>query len=248
MEFDLSVHIRVYREQFLEEHYRGQEHILAMVWEGAFLVEQEKKQTVVRQGEGFVFLKDRSYFRKVLSPVTLHLFRYSSQDPLFLKEHLQFEDAARVRSTLLALESAEQTMNKNLSSYKKHLFSDLLFQHWAQSGRSAEKLQKEDPSMEQALLVIHRSLGDKLSLSEVAASCGLSYAHFYRRFCAFTGRTPSQYIAFCRLQKAKELLAETSQSIQSVADSCGFENEYYFSNFFKKQTGLSPTGFRHSLI
>jgi len=32
--------------------------------------------------------------------------------------------------------------------------------------------------------------------------------------------------------------------VAELAAMCGFDNEYYFSNHFKKQTGMSPTGYR----
>ena len=43
------------------------------------------------------------------------------------------------------------------------------------------------------------------------------------------------------------LLTDTDLLIKEIAYACGFENEYYFSNFFKKHTTLSPSAFRASL-
>ena len=36
----------------------------------------------------------------------------------------------------------------------------------------------------------------------------------------------------------------TDMLIKDIAAMCGFENEYYFSNFIKKQTGMNPSAFR----
>lgn len=60
--------------------------------------------------------------------------------------------------------------------------------------------------------------------------------------------TPSQYAAWAKLRKARTLLAESDLSVKKIAFACGFENEYYFSNFFKKHTGLSPTAYRRTLV
>ena len=40
---------------------------------------------------------------------------------------------------------------------------------------------------------------------------------------------------------AKELLVTNHQSVAKIAEMCGFSNTYYFSNVFKKQTGVSPS-------
>ena len=44
--------------------------------------------------------------------------------------------------------------------------------------------------------------------------------------------------------EAKRLLQATSLSIKEVAFELGFVDHAYFSNFFKGQTGITPTGFR----
>ncbi len=248
MEFPLSVHIRVYRERFREEHFCGTEHIFALVEAGSFSVEQGSKKYIIKEGEGMVFRKNIPYFRRVLSPVSVHLFRYATEDPLFHQEHIRFADTARIRSTLDALERAENAMEKELLSYKAHLFADLVYQHWAESELFFRREPNDDPCIRQAVKRIHHSLHCKISLAALANECGLSYAHFFRRFQAFTGRNPSDYIILCRLQKAKKLLMDPSLSIKSIAFSCGFENEYYFSNFFKKHAGVSPSLFRNSII
>ncbi len=248
MDFSLSVHVQVYREKFINEHFCSSDHIFALVCSGSFFAQRGDTRFDVKEGEGLVFQKEVPYYRKVLTPVTLHLFRYVAKDPLFQQEHVRFSDTARLRSTLRALDRAETIWGTDKRDYEAHLFHDLVIQHWAENTLPLLPEQQKDPCIEQALALLHRQLDSKIALPTIAAQCGLSYAQFFRRFQAYTGRTPSEYLAFCRLQKAKALLNDPAQSIKSIAIACGFENEYYFSNFFKKQTGVSPSLFRSSLI
>lgn len=50
----------------------------------------------------------------------------------------------------------------------------------------------------------------------------------------------SEYVARCRIERAKELLTEEKKSVQEVANLLGMDNVSYFIRFFKKQTGLTP--------
>ena len=59
-----------------------------------------------------------------------------------------------------------------------------------------------------------------------------------------TGKTTTQLITQRITQEAKYLLKQTDWNISEIAYSLGFEEVSHFSNFFKKQTTLSPNGFR----
>ncbi len=59
-----------------------------------------------------------------------------------------------------------------------------------------------------------------------------------------TGKTTTQIIGNRITQEAKILLRQTDWSISEIAFSLGFEEVAHFSNFFRKQTGLSPNPFR----
>jgi AraC-like DNA-binding protein len=59
-----------------------------------------------------------------------------------------------------------------------------------------------------------------------------------------TGRTTTELIAARVAQEAKLLLRQTSWSVAEIADSLGFREVAHFSNFFKRQTTLSPAAFR----
>jgi two-component system response regulator YesN len=50
-----------------------------------------------------------------------------------------------------------------------------------------------------------------------------------------------------RLNKAKELLKTTDDKIYQIADHLGFNDAYYFSSWFKKQVGASPTTYRDNI-
>ena len=63
-------------------------------------------------------------------------------------------------------------------------------------------------------------------------------------FKAETGSGLSSYITEVRVNAAKELLLNSSLTIQEISDACGYNNEKYFYQIFKKATNLTPTQYQ----
>lgn len=63
-------------------------------------------------------------------------------------------------------------------------------------------------------------------------------------FTATEGITLEKYAIQERIEQAKKLLLETNLSLTDIADHLGYSSINYFSNQFKKQTGMSPSYFR----
>ena len=59
-----------------------------------------------------------------------------------------------------------------------------------------------------------------------------------------TGKTAKEFIKDRLVLEAKRLLMHTQLSVKEVAYRLGFEEPLHFSNFFKKQVGISPSGFK----
>ena len=135
-------------------------------------------------------------------------------------------------------------MPHNKFYYLSHVFSDLVNQYALEEIRTGSNRHKVDSAIETAMKMIQENLHQKLILTEIAQKIGLSYVQFLRRFRAYTGLTPSDYVNTLRIQKAKELLSNTDALVKDIAADCGFENEYYFSNSFKKEVGMAPSSFR----
>ena len=240
MKMQLTVALRVFREQFIMESFIGTDDIFALVKEGSFVAEGENGRVTVCAGEGMLFKRNVLYCRHVITPVTMYLFRYKSETHAFPCEHVTFRDQARLCSTFSTLELLDSGVFENDFEYRRHLFSDLVVQYAIES-RNAPSA---DPVIESAINEIKRSLHLGINLQSLGEQSGLSYVQFLRRFKSFSGMSPSDYIITLRLQKAKSMLADTDLLIKEISLACGFENEYYFSNFFKKHTSLSPSAFR----
>lgn len=76
-----------------------------------------------------------------------------------------------------------------------------------------------------------------------AQLCGISYTYFKQLFIQKFDRAPKQHIIYIRMERAAELLKTTNQTVTEIAESCGFENVYYFSMAFKKHFGVSPKNY-----
>ena len=58
------------------------------------------------------------------------------------------------------------------------------------------------------------------------------------------GVPPGQYLQQFRIGKARELLISSTLSVGEIAVRCGFDDLFYFSNLFRRLTGVSPRGYR----
>ncbi len=84
----------------------------------------------------------------------------------------------------------------------------------------------------------------RYDIRRMAAGCGVCRDHFCRIFRELKGKGPQEYIIDCRMERAKELLTESSLSIKEIALELGYGSEYFFSRQFKLKAGTSPRGFR----
>lgn len=82
------------------------------------------------------------------------------------------------------------------------------------------------------------------TLSELARQTHCSPRHFNRLFRKYMGVTPQQYILTLRLETAKDLLLSSSLSVGRIAELTGISDIYYFSKWFKAQTGHPPSKYR----
>ncbi|MFB9949131.1 helix-turn-helix domain-containing protein [Rhizobium puerariae] len=88
------------------------------------------------------------------------------------------------------------------------------------------------------------NLGTSISVTAIAASAGLSAGHFSHGFKRATGMTPHQWLLKMRVVRAKELLAESTFNIATIAEICGFSDQSYFTKVFARSTGMTPAAWR----
>jgi AraC-like DNA-binding protein len=92
--------------------------------------------------------------------------------------------------------------------------------------------------------VMDLHLFSNLSIEELAHLSNLSVSSFKRNFKKEFNDSPNNYILTKKLEKAQELLQVTDMTISDIAYEIGFNDPLYFTRFFKKKIGMSPTDFR----
>jgi AraC family transcriptional regulator len=87
-------------------------------------------------------------------------------------------------------------------------------------------------------------LEQHIGLEEIAAAAGLSAFHFTRCFKEATGLTPYRYVLLRRVERAKDLLENTSQTLAEIALECGFATQQHLTEIFRTHTGMPPGRYR----
>ncbi len=85
---------------------------------------------------------------------------------------------------------------------------------------------------------------EQVSLDTLASVAMLSKYHFSRRFRAEVGVSPHVYLIQLRLAEAKRQLAETTDTVEQIAEHCAFSSASNFIRCFRQQTGMTPFRFR----
>jgi LacI family transcriptional regulator len=109
---------------------------------------------------------------------------------------------------------------------------------------STDLMATGSPIVRRALEFIRENLSSPIGLDQVAAGAGTSRATMSRLFEQEFGRTVGKEILRQRMDLAKKLLSDDAHAVSEVAYRTGFCNPAYFTNTFRRETGLSPKDWR----
>ncbi len=110
---------------------------------------------------------------------------------------------------------------------------------------SLNKTRKDDLAARIDLFLTRR-LHAKLERSEIARAFGLSSSHCARLFRDATGTTMHERLTELRIERAKVLLREGTQSISDIALEVGFDSFSHFTRMFRSRAGVLPSDYRRS--
>ncbi len=92
---------------------------------------------------------------------------------------------------------------------------------------------------------IEAHLSDEaFSVEQLAKNLFMSYSQVQRKLNAVIGMSPNQYIRVLRLERSKQLLSTTDETILNISMMCGFSDPSYFGKVFKQEFGKSPQEWR----
>ena len=99
-------------------------------------------------------------------------------------------------------------------------------------------------TVRKAVAIMEKKYAGIKGIEEIADCVGVSWEHFSRTFKKEMGVKPIEYLSEIRIHKAINLLLNTEDKIESIAQNCGFTNGNYFSKVFRKKMGKTPGNYR----
>jgi AraC family transcriptional regulator len=134
-------------------------------------------------------------------------------------DHVTRAVAVHVASTYGGMRRVSAIASGGLAPWQERLAKEMLFAH----------------------------LDGELSISALAAECGLSVSHFTKAFRKSCGQPPHRWLQRQRLEQAKSQLGGSGLPIAEVATACGFYDQSHFTRCFKSAFGVGPGAWRRHL-
>jgi two-component system response regulator YesN len=129
---------------------------------------------------------------------------------------------------------SEETLNREYQKIISECIEQLVL----------DKKNKSQLPVRVAKQYIQDNFEKQLMLEDVALATNLSSAYLSTIFKKELGISFTDYLISCRMEKAKELLKTTDESISIIAEQVGYLDSRYFSKIFFKVVGLKPSVYR----
>lgn len=146
--------------------------------------------------------------------------------------------------SLRALEKREELIQR-VTDQKTFQRAIGLVKEYAQQVFEELSSMNSSSGQRQALLALdyiqNNYMDCELSLNSICSYLSISTSHFSTIFKEVTGETFMEVLIRTRMQKAKELLENTTLKNYEIAEKVGFSDPHYFGISFKKMTGKTPT-------
>jgi AraC-like DNA-binding protein len=112
-------------------------------------------------------------------------------------------------------------------------------------------IKEQSPKLKELIKIavnfINNNYERDISLGDIAKFVFLSPSYFTRAFKEEMNISPISYLLKVRVERAKELLAETDHKVSDIALSVGFSNQQRFNEIFKKNVKTTPLQYRRQV-
>jgi len=215
---------------------------------GSYEVSMSGKYDIITNNDIYIFPAHMNSKRNVLEHISYYALQFDINPEACDAFKIPFgkttiPDKKRLTANLQLLDFYLDKNDTHANNIKLHILFDILYQISLNLTLSAPKL-IDDPAVNYAINYIKENYTSKISLSDIAKELCITTSGLIYKFKKHLGITPLEYIIELKIGHAKNLLLQTTMSISEIAEQCGYDNMYYFSNSFKKATGFSPSVFR----
>lgn len=193
------------------------------------LMRDMKEQLETLMAEGRLNLQSMLAIRSAVSEEVYNYLRQYNKNTEFL-----FAD-----SSYCYLQFKAHASTYDMIKWMNYLFLKVI-------GQEHTALE-ESPAVAKALTYIHSHYAEDITREEVARCVYLAPAYFAKQFKREKGITIKDYINYCRITAAQEMLKRPDISITDVATQVGFADSSYFTVIFKKIVGMLPSDFRQTV-
>ncbi len=194
----------------------------------------------------FDFTQNFSYLRKGIVPVPEYKFDNAKiVEKVIFTDTTFFNRSFMLADILFVNKDLNEIVNElyykklfymeNASTYLKKVFIKL-------SRYFTNSLKKTQ--IDSVLEYIHENFMQGIDNKSLSQISGYHPVYLNQLVKQITGVTIKQYIINFRIDQAQQMLLYTDKSISEIAIDCGYDSVFYFSDAFRKKSGLSPIQFR----
>lgn len=242
------------RDQFKYLRHIHDDWTLYIVISGSFMCTLSGKTEVMSAGDFYFIPPDTNFERSVLNKLLVHFIRFRLNDespypfPMPCGK-VKYNDPIRLEGTLQMMRNTSKLPLEQRERYLCHYLNDILLQY----GYERERFTKEPDNVKDELAAdimayLKGHYKQKVNMKNVAALFGISPSGMIKKMQKAIGVLPQRYLINLRIKHAKRLLVDTSIPISEISEQSGFENAYYFSKAFKKETGVTPSEYRKTYL
>lgn len=109
-------------------------------------------------------------------------------------------------------------------------------------------VQEQNPTVRLCIQYLEEHIYGNITVNDVCAAANYSRTYICTLFRKVTGCSILEYYGKLKLEEAQHLIRRNIYSLSEISDLLGFNTPTYFSRFFTKACGMTPTQYRHSLL
>lgn len=164
-----------------------------------------------------------------------------SQTAIFHSSHPdQTSNLARLmRDTIYFSETNPPNDNKALYLYSKIYQLLFLLSQLSPNLSRTSRSEKESIYLK-AKHYLDRNYQKNISIQALADELSINRSYLSVLFKQFASKSPKEYLTQVRMNRAKQLLIHTNESVKAIAFSVGYQDPLVFSKAYKQFHGFSP--------